>query len=70
MITENDIEATYNFWIDRLQPVTLAKQTFLFLGCDRVGKEYDLVAKKNITFYGSSCAIMLNPTKIIEKLDI
>jgi len=70
VITSNDISATYNYWIHRLQPVILNKQTFLFLASDRVGQEYDFIAKKNITFYGSSCAIMFNPTNIIKNLDI
>jgi hypothetical protein len=42
----------------------------LFLASDRVGTEYDYFAKKKVAFYGSSCAIMFNPTKIMNNLDI
>jgi len=70
VISNSDVAATFNYWIHRLQPVLLNKQTFLFLASDRVGKEYDFFAKKKITFYGSSCAIMFHPTKIIKNLDI
>lgn len=47
-----------------------SKRTTLFLAADRVGKEYDVFAKKETMFYGSSCAIMINPFKIIKNLDI
>lgn len=45
-------------------------KTFLFLAADRVGNERDYFAKKEIMFYGSSVAIMFNPTKFIKNLDI
>lgn len=38
--------------------------------CDRVGSEYDVFAKKKVQFYGSSCAMMLNPTYMIKNLGI
>lgn len=69
-VTSTDIAATYNYWIHRLQPVVLSKKTFLFLAADRVGTEFDVFAKKNTIFYGSSCAIMFNPSKILKNLDI
>jgi len=62
------VTATYSYWIHRLKPLVGGK-TSLFLVSDRVGKEYDYFAKKIIRFYGSSCAIMFNPTKVIKNLD-
>jgi hypothetical protein len=53
-----------------LQPAVLSKKTVLFLAADRVGIEYDVFAKKQTMFYGSSCAIMFNPSKILKNLDI
>lgn len=69
-VTSTHIAATYNYWIHRLQPVVVAKKTFLFLAADRVGTEYDYFAKKNTMFYGSSVAIMFNPSKVLKNLDI
>jgi hypothetical protein len=69
-VTNTNIAATYNLWIHRLQPVVLSKKTFLFLAADRVGSEYDYYAKKETMFYGSSCAVMLNPAKMLKNLDI
>jgi protein N-terminal amidase len=69
-LTNADIAATYNYWIHRLKPLILSKRTTLFLAADRVGVEYDEFAKKNTIFYGSSCAMMFNPSKILKNLDI
>ncbi len=69
-VTSSNVAATYNYWIHRLQPVILAKKTFLFLVADRVGNEYDYFAKKNTMFYGSSAVMMFNPSKVLKNLDI
>ena len=69
-VRSTDIAATYNYWIHRLRPLILSKKTTLFLAADRVGVEYDVFAKKNTMFYGSSCAMMFNPSKILKNLDI
>jgi hypothetical protein len=69
-VKTTDVAATYNYWIHRLDPVLKNNKTFLFLAADRVGNERDYFAKKEIMFYGSSVAIMFNPTKFIKNLDI
>jgi len=69
-ISSNDVSATYTYWLHRLMPVLLQKKNFLVLCADRSGEEYDVFAKKNVRFYGSSCGIMLNPNKIIKNLDV
>jgi hypothetical protein len=46
------------------------KKQRILVFCDRVGHEYDVFAKKKVQFYGSSCAVMLNPTYMIKNLDI
>lgn len=53
-----------------MQPVLLSKKTFLLLAADRVGSEFDFFAKKQISFYGSSCAMMFNPSKILKNLSV
>lgn len=70
VIHKNDIAATYQYWIQRLAPVILAKKPILFLVADRVGLEFDYFSKRQTRFYGSSAAIMLNPHKILSNLDI
>lgn len=62
--------ATYNYWLHRLRPLINLPKQRLLLFCDRAGYEDDVFAKKKIQFYGSSCAIMLNPTYIIKNLGI
>jgi len=69
-IHSNDVAATYKYWLHRLTPVIHSKKCVLVLAADREGKEYDYFSKKNIMFYGSSAAIMLNPHKIISNLDV
>ena len=50
--------------------MVLGKKTLLVLAADRVGTEFDYFAKKEIMFYGSSAAIMINPHKILSNLDV
>lgn len=69
-ITPSDITATYEYWINRLQPIKVSGKPVLFLAADRVGLQYDLIAKKKTMFYGSSCGISFNPLKILSNLDI
>ena len=66
----NDISGTYNYWLNRMTPVTQSKKILLILAANRVGLEHDLFAKKEIRFYGSSAAIMLNPHKILSNLEV
>jgi hypothetical protein len=68
-VHSNDVAATYSYWMHRLTPVVVGKKTVLVLVADRVGREFDYFAKKEIMFYGSSAAIMLNPHKILNNLD-
>ena len=42
----NDISGTYNYWLNRLTPVTKSQRGLLVLAANRVGIEYDLFAKK------------------------
>jgi len=42
----------------------------ILLFCDRVGWENDVFVNKKLQFFGSSCAIMLNPTYMIKNLGI
>jgi|JI9StandDraft_1071089.scaffolds.fasta_scaffold83682_1 hypothetical protein len=69
-IHKNDVAATYQYWIQRLAPVVLAKKPILVLVADRVGLEFDYFSKRQTRFYGSSTAIMLNPHKVLSNLDI
>ena len=69
-IHSNDVAATFKYWLHRLSPVIVSGRCTLMLAADRVGKEFDHFAKKEIMFYGSSAAIMLNPHKIISNLDV
>jgi len=57
----------YNFWLERLSPIS--NKHVLFLAADRIGPEYSYYDKKNITFLGSSCALTLNPHRLINQLD-
>jgi hypothetical protein len=66
----NDISGTYNYWLNRMTPVTLSNKILLILAANRVGMEHDLFAKKETRFYGSSAAIMLNPHKILSNLEV
>lgn len=43
---KNDISGTYNYWLNRLTPVTKSQKILLVLAVNRVGIEYDLFAKK------------------------
>jgi hypothetical protein len=40
----------------------------LFLVSDRVGTEYSFFDKKDVHFFGSSCAMMLNPPYVVGRL--
>ena len=44
------------------------KPPVLFLAADRVGTEYSYYDKKDAHFFGSSCAMMLNPPYLISRL--
>ena len=46
------------------------KKQRLLVFCDRIGSEMDVITKKNAQFYGSSCALMLNPSYMIQNLGI
>ena len=35
---------------------------------NRVGEEYSFYEKKNFWFMGSSCAITINPTLVLDRL--
>jgi hypothetical protein len=70
-VESSHVKATYTYWLSRMMPLIqdTKKQRLLFV-CDRVGYENDVFAKKKVQFYGSSCAIMLNPTYMIKNLGI
>lgn len=44
------------------------KPPVVFFAADRVGREYSFYDKKDTQFFGSSCAIHLNPPYVIQKL--
>lgn len=46
----------------------IIKDPMIFFAADRVGKEYSYYDKKEAQFFGSSCAIHINPPYIIQKL--
>lgn len=64
----------YNYWLHRMRPLLSVssqnniKSEALFLAADRVGTEYSFYDKKDTQFFGSSCAIHLNPPYLIQKL--
>lgn len=64
----------YNYWLHRMRPLISVtsqgdiKPPVLFFAADRVGQEYSFYDKKNTHFFGSSCAIHLNPPYVIQKL--
>ena len=43
---KNDISGTYNYWLNRLTPVTQSQRCLLVLVADKVGVELDVFAKK------------------------
>lgn len=61
----------YNYWLNRLDPLLAPKSNkhILFLAADRVGVEYSYYDKKEITFMGGSCALSINPHKLVSKID-
>ena len=72
-IDDKDVLAMYNYWLHRLTPLISKKneapmKPIMFLAADRVGTEYSYFDKKDTHFFGSSCAIMLNPPYIVQKL--
>ena len=72
-VEDKDVLAMYNYWLHRLTPLLSVKnqppkKPILFLAADRVGTEYSYFDKKDTHFFGSSCAIMLNPCYVVQKL--
>lgn len=46
----------------------IERSPVLFFAADRVGREYSYYDKKETQFFGSSCALHLNPPYLIQKL--
>ena len=56
--------------MDRLQPLLKphCQKKRVLLVANRVGEEYSFYEKKNFWFIGSSCAITINPTLVLDRL--
>lgn len=60
----------YQYWLERLHPIIGKNQkNILFLAADRVGREYSHYDKNDFNFLGASCALSINPVRLIDKLD-
>jgi len=68
---EDSAQSIYNYWLDRLRPILKpnSNRKRLFLVANRVGEEFSFYDKKNFWFMGSSCAITINPTYLVDRLD-
>ena len=73
-VEDSAVLAMYNYWLHRLRPlITITSQNkikdeVIFFAADRVGTEYSYYDKKDCQFFGSSCAIHINPPYVIQKL--